>query len=146
MWLTIFLTGCASIGDYIPQDAVLSPAARADFGSELRGRPALRQKQSHAPVLPFTVFGLRYDKDIVLQSKDPSVDMLEIVMLEVPSDIAASGQFWFAKVSEQGGEQSLFSYSPEIETCFPEINAPRQAQETGFLVMHEQQEDEENVD
>jgi len=97
-------------------------------------------------VLPFSVFGLHYNKDIVLQSNDPSVEMLEIVMLEVPPEMAQSGQIWFAKISDRGGEQRLFSNSPEIETWFPELNAPRHAQEMDFLVVHSQEQTAEQVD
>jgi hypothetical protein len=96
------------------------------------------------PVLPFAVFGLHYDKDVVIQTNDPSVDMLEIIMLKVPPHIAEGGEVWFAKTSAEGGVQSLFSHLPEMATWMPGVNAPRfpmpEEFSVGFLAGDQEEE------
>ena len=125
MWLTFFFLGCGGLRDYIPQDAVLSPAARAAFHSDLPDPTASGKPTSSVPVLPFTVFGLKYTHDIVLQTEDPSLNMLELILLEVPTHLSKSGETWLVKSSDIHGVQQLYGYHSELLDWMPEINVAR---------------------
>ena len=125
MWLTFFFLGCGGLRDYIPQDAVLSPAARAAFHSDLPDPTASGKSTNTVPVLPFTVFGVKYKHDIVLQTEDPSLNMLELILLEVPSHLSKSGETWLVKSSDIYGEQQLYGYHSELRKWMPEINVAR---------------------
>ena len=125
MWLTFFFLGCGGLRDYIPQDAVLTPAARAAFHSDLPDPTASGKPKSTVPVLPFTVFGLKYKHDIVLQTDDASLNMLELILLDVPNHVSKSGETWLVKSSDIYGVQQLYGYHSEMRDWMPEINVAR---------------------
>jgi hypothetical protein len=125
MWFTILLTSCAPLRDYMPQGAAVNPRQASAFLVTAPRVAPTGPALTDLPVLPFTVFGLRYSMDFILQSDEAAVDMLEIVMVEVPADLAENGEAWFAKTSNQDGVQSLFSNHQEIATWLPGLMAPR---------------------
>lgn len=125
MWFIILLTSCAPLRDYLPQGAAINPRQASEFLVTAPRVEPTSPALTDLPVLPFTVFGLHYSMDFILQSDDAEVDMLEIVMVEVPANLAENGQAWFAKTSNKDGVQSLFSDQIEITTWLPGVMAPR---------------------
>lgn len=73
------------------------------------------------PVLPLQVFGLHYDLDLVLVSKNPAWDMHEYARIQLPG-----GPLWIAKDTDPSGVQTIVADLPDIEQWIPEIPAPRQ--------------------
>lgn len=145
MWLTILLLSCAPLRDYVPQGAVMGTDERAVFSTVTSQPHSTGAPQTELPVIPFTVFGLHYKKDIVLQTNDPMVDMLEVVMVEVPTDEKEDGQAWFAKTSNRNGTQTLFSEHAEIMTWLPGVNAPRKVLGDAFELSHSTTDSKETI-
>ena len=145
MWFTILLLSCTSFRDYVPQGPVMPPHERAVFSTPKTEPQRVGTPQTELPVIPFTVFGLHYKKDIVLQTNDPLVDMLEVVMVEVPTEEKEGGQAWFAKTSNRRGIQRLFSNHSEIMTWLPSINAPRTVLGDAFRLSHSTTESQETI-
>lgn len=130
MWLTIFVTACAGLGDYLPEGPVLSARDMQEFASPSASEPALF---GDTPVLPLQIFGVRYERDLVLETNHPQVTMLEVASLEIPGQ----EEIWIAKIADEEGTQSLVSHREEILSWMPEVDAPRSHQPTSFSVSEE---------
>ena len=128
MWLTILMTACSSVGDYLPRGPVLNAGERAEFHHSADLQTSALN--AHSPVLPFQVFGLEYPRDVVLEVEHPSVSMLEIASLDLPEEKS----IWIAKIATPDGEQILVSDREEVTQWLPEINAQRMHQPDTFSV------------
>ena len=122
--VVVGLAGCA-LQRMLPEGPVVDRQTRqrlwddeAPSGVDYTG-----EADGETPLLPFLVFGLSYDLDIVLVSKHPSWEMHEYARLQTPD-----GPVWLAKdTRSSNGNQLLVADIPEIETWLPEIPLERKS-------------------
>ena len=72
------------------------------------------------PVLPFQVFGLYYELDLVLVSKNSGWDMHEYARILTPN-----GPIWMAKDARPDGVQTIVSDIASLESLIAEVPVPR---------------------
>jgi hypothetical protein len=72
------------------------------------------------PVLPFQVFGLYYDLDLVIVTRNTGWDMHEYARIQTPS-----GPIWMAKDSRPDGVQTIVSDAAALESLIAEVPVPR---------------------
>jgi len=91
------LSGCAHLiptGKVVDEDRFLGPAAEPP--------PVSGQPQVQQPVLPFAVWGLHFDEELVFEIKGHDTwRMFEVVRLEIPGE----GEVWFTLDSHRCGRQ-----------------------------------------
>ena len=75
------------------------------------------------PAIPFMVFGVTYDLDLVLVSSHPKWNMHEYARVQTPE-----GSVWLAKdTRESDGDQLLVADIEDIETWLPEVPLNRKS-------------------
>lgn len=119
-----WLSGC-SIGRMLPSGSVLSASERArQFPLDTpRATVTYTSGGSGPPVVPFLVFGVTYDVDIVLQTTHPDWDMHEYARIATPD-----GPRWLAKDSRASdGDQLLVAEIENIDSWLPEIPLARKS-------------------
>jgi hypothetical protein len=84
------------------------------------------------PVLPFQIFGLYYDLDLVLVTKGTGWDMHEYARIQT-----AGGPIWMAKDSRPDGVQTIVSDVTRLESLVAEVPVPRLE---GPVGVHDQSE------
>jgi len=136
-WL---VTGC-SVGRMLPSGPVLSAASRAAaFEQRSASGVAYTTTATGPPVVPFLVFGVTYDVDIVLQSRHPDWDMHEYARIATPS-----GPLWLAKDSRASdGDQLLVADVEDLDAWLPEIPLSRRS--APVVVRDESTEDRLDVE
>ncbi len=73
--------------------------------------------EAEAPVLPFLVFGLTYETDLVIVTDHPDYDMHELARIATPE-----GDVWIAKDARAGtGEQLVVADIDGIDDWLPEV-------------------------
>lgn len=120
------LTACAGLRDLVPEGPVLGPLARADrFGVVHPSGVAYDGRVLGAvpvPVLP--IWGVRYDLDLVVRTREPGVDLHELARFATPD-----GPVWIHKEAAAGSlRQTLVADLPaplDVATVLPEIRVPR---------------------
>ena len=122
--LVVFLltTGC-SLTRMLPKGPVVDEKTRRAVWreSEPSGVDYTSPPQVDYPALPFLVFGLRYDLDIVLVSDHPTWEMHEYARLPSPD-----GPIWLAKDTRASdGNQLLVADREMVEGALPEIPLAR---------------------
>lgn len=116
--LVVGTVGCA-LGRMLPEGpAVSGEQRRTIWTGETPNRAEYRSPpRVERPVLPFLVFGVPYDLDIVLVSQHPDWDMHEYARVRTPE-----GPVWLAKdTREEDGDQLLVSGSRLLHESLPEI-------------------------
>ena len=72
------------------------------------------------PVLPFQIFGLYYDLDLVMVTQDTGWDMHEYARIQTPD-----GPIWMAKDSKPDGVQTIVSDVDDLLALVAEVPVPR---------------------
>ena len=72
------------------------------------------------PVIPFQVFGLYYDIDLVIVSRNTGWDMHEYARIQTPG-----GAIWMAKDSRPDGVQTIVSDVENLPGLVAEVPVPR---------------------
>lgn len=111
----------SGISHYLPRGPSLSPAARQRWLAQAQA-PAVYTGAPRLPfpLLPFQVFAVHYDMDIVVETDHPHWRMHEFARL-------ASGDrnVWMVKDADGHGIQTVNADLPDITQWFPEIPVPR---------------------
>lgn len=102
----------------LPQKAVLSASERARLEKESSAQiNYTSQPLVDFPIIPFQIFGLAYDLDIVIVTDHPKIDMHEFVKIAFPD-----GEVWITKESEKGTlDQVIYTDRNDLHKLFPEI-------------------------
>ncbi len=114
--------------DYLPAGEALRPKQlerwlrSSDSQSPVTYRPvgSSSEKPAGMPVLPFQVFAVTYEEDIVLETDHPRWSMHEYARVRV-----GERELWLAKDSDADGTQTITADLDEIETWIPEVPVPR---------------------
>jgi hypothetical protein len=112
----------------LPTGAVIDRDTRETVWGEVTPSEAdyaPRGRQSSAgdavPLLPFLVFGLKYDLDVVLVSTHPEWEMHEIARIQTPD-----GRLWIAKDTRAStGDQMLVADLDQPNDWLPEVPLAR---------------------
>jgi len=105
----------------LPAGSVLGPTELAHFEDpQASGVAYVGEAKVDHPVLPFQIFGLYYDLDLVLVTKDTGWDMHEYARIETPG-----GAIWMAKDSRPDGDQTIVSEVTQLESLVAEVPVPR---------------------
>ena len=123
--LTPFAILSCGVHKMLPKSAVLSQTERIDIESLPNNvieytSPLLTE----IPIIPFQLFGISYDLDIVMVTQYPDVDMHEFVKLSLRGTVENGDEkyIWIAKESETGTlDQYIYSNHVELSHLFPEI-------------------------
>lgn len=124
MLLATLLTACG-LKDLFPTGPVQTPWQRIrGWGEPLpSGTAYTSEPRAATPVLPFPVFGVTYDLDIVLRSKHPAWDMHEIAMVRTPE-----GPLWLVKDARASTlAQAVVADIDDINGWMPEIPVQRKS-------------------
>ena len=119
----------------LPQKAVLSEKER----KQLENTPVQLIEYTSDPlvdfpVLPFQIFGIAYDLDIVIVTDHPKIDMHEFAKVALPD-----GNIWIAKESVLDDlDQVIYSNRKELSEYFPEV--PLTIMDTPVKVVDESSE------
>lgn len=111
------------LSHYLPRGPSLDAASRQHWLGQAQspvtytGPPRLP-----FPVLPFQVFALRYEVDIVVETNHPTWRMHEFARLTV-----GERELWMIKDADGQGVQTVSADLPQITQWFPEIPVPRHA-------------------
>ena len=120
--VVLLTTGC-SLTRMLPKGPVVDEATRRAVWQEAEpsGVDYTSAPQVDSPALPFLVFGLRYDLDIVLVSDHPKWEMHEYARLQGPD-----GPIWLAKDTRASdGNQLLVADRQMVDGALPEIPLAR---------------------
>ena len=121
--LSALLLSACGLKRMLPEGPVLKPNQRdAAFGETLASAASYTSlPESDVPVLPFMVFGVAYDLDIVVVTEHPVWDMTEIARIDTPD-----GPLWLAKDARRSDlEQIIIADIPDLFTWMPEIPVRR---------------------
>ncbi len=102
----------------LPRKAVVGKKKRAMLEQVLK-KPVdyISEPIVDHPVIPFLIFGIHYDKDIVIVSKHPDWNMHEYSLLNLPD-----GDCWMMKDSKEGSlDQCVTIQRTDIIDWVPEI-------------------------
>lgn len=116
--LLVSTVGC-ELTRMLPKGPVVDEQTRAAVWDDHQpsGVDYTDAPQVDHPVLPFLVFGLTYDLDVVLVSDHPDWEMHEYVRLQTPS-----GPVWLAKDTRRtNGNQILVGDADLLHDRLPEI-------------------------
>lgn len=114
------LAGCG-LRPYLPAGPSLSDAARQEWLAQERdpvdytGLPRVA-----FPIVPFQVFALHYEEDIVVETTHPVWGLHEYARV-----LIGKHTLWIAKDADRHGVQTVSASAPEILTWFPEVPVPR---------------------
>lgn len=118
--ILVITTSC-SLGNYIPHGPSLSPEGRVSWLEKERTPVAYTgNPRISFPILPFQVFALHYEEDIVLETDHPEWSMHEFARVFINGR-----ESWLAKDSDAQGIQTVTADLPDIEQWFPEVPVPR---------------------
>ena len=107
----------------LPSGPVLTNAETAVFDNVVAsGVNYLDEPKVDYPVLPFQIFGLYYDLDLVLVTQDTGWDMHEYARIQTPD-----GPIWMAKDSKPDGVQTIVSDVEDLLALVAEVPVPRVA-------------------
>jgi hypothetical protein len=109
----------------LPKGLVLGDdERRATWGDvEPSGATYTGESETTVPVMPFMVFGVTYDLDIVLMSEHPSWEMHEYARIQTPE-----GPLWIAKDTRaSNGNQLLVAGLDALYDWMPEIPLARKS-------------------
>jgi hypothetical protein len=117
---SVVLAGCG-LGNYIPRGPSLSPEKQASW-LEGETRPVTYTSGPRVciPILPFQVFALRYEEDIVVETDHPHWSMHEFARVRI-----GKREEWLAKDSNEEGLQTVTADLSDIVQWFPEVPVPR---------------------
>ncbi len=118
------MSGC-SVTRMLPKGPVVSDGGRQSTWAEpeASGASYTGDARLDAPVLPFMVFGVTYDLDIVLVSRHPTWEMHEYARIQTPE-----GSLWIAKDTRASdGNQLLVADLDRIHQWMPEIPLARKS-------------------
>ena len=105
----------------LPSGAVLKQAQKSAFENPApAGVEYLDPPKVEYPVLPFQIFGLYYDLDLVLITEDTGWDMHEYARIQTPD-----GPIWMAKDSRPDGVQTIVSDVENLPALVAEVPVPR---------------------
>lgn len=131
--LALSLVGC-SFTRMLPKGPVVDEPRREAVWSEeasASGVDYTSRAQVSLPAVPFLVFGLRYDLDVVIASNHPKWEMHEYARVASPG-----GPIWLAKDTlRSNGDQILVGDAEDLDNLLPEIPLARRP--TGLKVDNE---------
>ena len=114
------LLGCG-LGNYIPRGPSLSSKDRIAWLEKEQAPVAYTGKRRVSfPILPFQVFALHYEEDIVVETNHPEWSMHEFARVFI-----GGREAWLAKDSDAHGVQTVTADLTDIEQWFPEVPVPR---------------------
>ncbi|MFB6372345.1 MAG: hypothetical protein ABEN55_04400, partial [Bradymonadaceae bacterium] len=119
----IAATAACSLTRMLPRGPVVDEQTREAVweGQSSSGVEYTSQPQVEMPALPFLVFGLRYDLDVVLISRHPKWEMHEYARIAGPD-----GPIWLAKDTRASdGNQLLVADASDLNGALPEIPLAR---------------------
>lgn len=113
--------GC-SLRKILPQRAVLTPRERKALFSQPAPSGARYLDAPKMPFspLPFQIFALSYDLDLVVVIQHEKWNMHEFARVKAPS-----GDLWLVKEADHSGLQTIIADTPELFTLAPEVDVPR---------------------
>jgi hypothetical protein len=121
--LSALLLSACGLKRMLPEGPVLKPDERdAAFGQATASAATYTsQPLSDVPVMPFMVWGVAYDLDIVVVTEHPEWDMTEIARIDTPT-----GPLWMAKDARRVDlEQIIVADIPDLFSWMPEIPVQR---------------------
>lgn len=117
--LPLFAAGCG-LRTMLPADAVLSIEARqALLAPAAAATVTYTDAGPGVPVLPFPVFGLAYDLDLVVVARDDR-DMHEFARIDLPDGETV----WIVKEALLDGRQFVLTNYPDPLSFAPELRFP----------------------
>ena len=113
-----------NVGNLLPTGSVLSQRhVRALFSNGYSPAPCTYEATPSRipfPILPFQVFGVAYDLDLVVVADHPKWTMHEFA--RIPT---SRGPVWMAKESDPNGIQTVLADETAIRELAPEVDVPR---------------------
>ena len=106
--------------NYIPKKSLSVKQVEKLLDSNKENINYLTKSTLNQPVIPFSVFGVKYLNDIVIETKHPKISMHELAQIKIGDDL-----IWIAKDSTYDGLQTLIVPSKKYLNILPEINLPR---------------------